>query len=99
MLKANTELLATKSYSKGPRGHSKLVGDWFKGKKKAFFSPHHRMVEVGRVLWVHLLPSPPQQGHWEHGYQHHVQVALGGPQGGDPKTFLDPCASIVSPVQ
>lgn len=57
------------------------------------------MVEVGRVLWVHLLPSPPQQGHWEHGYQHHVQVALGGPQGGDPKTFLGPCASIVSPVQ
>lgn len=39
VLKANTELLATKSYSKGPRGHSKLVGDWFKGKKKAFFFP------------------------------------------------------------
>lgn len=41
------------------------------------------MDEVGRYLWVHLVPSLLMQRHPKQATQDHVQVALGDLQGGD----------------
>lgn len=51
-------------------------------------SQDHRMVEVGKDLWIHLVQNVLQQGNQEQSSLHHVQGGFGDLQRGDTTTSL-----------
>ena len=55
---------------------------------RSHISQNHKVVKVGRDLWVHVAQPLLQQGHPEHGAQGRVQAALEDLQGGDPTAFV-----------